>query len=91
MGIWYKCYTCEQGVTDARTDGHKNKHTDDNKSPKSVGPRGGNDFHVLAQKLIDLINNNQRPVGLYSSALSFCAVGSNVLLKSRSVSEGMNS
>ena len=35
-------------------------------------------------------NFNQRPVGLYSSTLLFCALAPNVLLKSRPVSEGMN-
>ncbi len=35
--------------------------------------------------------DNQRPDGLYSSALLFCAVALNVLLRSRPVSEGRNS
>ncbi len=37
------------------------------------------------------LTSNQRPDGLYSSALLFCALASNVLLKSRPVYEGMNS
>ncbi len=41
--------------------------------------------------MMKLLQRNQRPVGLYSSALLFCAVAPNVLLKSRPVSEGMNS
>ncbi len=36
------------------------------------------------------LTENQRPVGLHSSALSFCAGDLNVLLKWRPVSEGMS-
>ena len=49
--------------------------------------------HVQAYETITLVPReaNQRPDGLYSSALSFCEVDLNVLLKSRPLSEGMNS
>ena len=61
-------------------------------------------FHHLSLKLINLTSEekydvyigfnelnleHQRPVGLYSSALLFCAVALDVLLKSGPVSEGM--